>query len=172
MIKNIICLLLIALCATTFAGCVAATDSNNDTLFDPSTQATTIQSISDISDVNEDKVILDDVSLYDAYAVLPLCDVITGLGFRLIWDDTDHATFSCNEIEYEISLSEKSLTKAGDNVNYLICAPGNKHFVCEVMDGALVVDDNTLVCLFNSFMHYPINVSIDRANNCVVVAKR
>lgn len=167
MIKKMICLLLAALCTISFAGCISATDPNNDSLSDPSTQST-----SEVSDGDEDKVILDHADIYEEYAVLPLCDVLSGLGFQLTWDDTDHAIFSCNEIEYEISVSEKTLTKVGDGNNYLICAPGNKHFVCEVVDGALVVDDNTLVCLFNSFMHYPINVSIDRANNCVIVAKR
>lgn len=172
MIKKLICLLLAALCMTTFAGCICAAEPDNDSLSNPSTQVTKIQSTAEVSDGNADEVILDNADIYDEYAVLPLCDVLNGLGFQLTWDDTDHAIFSCNEIEYEISVSEKTLTKVGDGNNCLICAPGNKHFVCEVVDGALVVDDNTLVCLFNSFMHYPINVSIDRANHCVIVAKR
>lgn len=167
MIKKMICLLLAALCMTTFAGCISATDPNNDSLSDPSTQST-----SEVSDGDEDKVILDHADIYEEYAVLPLCDVLSGLGFQLTWDDTDHAIFSCNEIEYEISVSEKTLTKVGDGNNYLICPPGNTHFVCEVVNGVLVVDDNTLVCLFNSFMHCPVSVSIDRANHCVIVAKR
>ena len=112
-----------------------------------------------------DTVMISNAEIYADYAVLPFCDTITALGFHLTWFDNDHATFVCNEIEYQISISEKTLTKVGDDENYLICAPGNQHFVCEVKKGILMVDDLTVKCLFQSCLDYPMRISIDHAEN-------
>ena len=119
-----------------------------------------------------DLVIVSNAEIYAKYAVLPLCDTITSLGFQLTWLDNDHATFVCNKTEYKLSISEKTLTKSGDSENYLICAPGNTHFVCEVKNGALMVDDNTVQVLFQSCLDYPIRISIDHKENAVIIEKR
>ena len=119
-----------------------------------------------------DTVNSNNTEIYADYAVLPLCDTITSLGFNLIWLDDDHATFVCNGVEYIITISEKTLTKSGGDANYLICAPGNVHFVCEVRNGTLMVDDNTVKCLFQTFLDYPVRISIDHDKNVVIVEKQ
>ncbi len=117
-------------------------------------------------------VIVHNAEIFDDYAVLPLCEVLDSLGFCLEWNGNDRATFVCNEIEYEILISDRTLTKIGDDDNYLICAPGNDHFVCDVSNGDLMVDDNTVGCLFRTFLKYPARISIDRNNNCVMIVKQ
>ena len=119
-----------------------------------------------------DTVIVSSAEIYADYAVLPLCDTILSLGFDLTWLDNNHATFVCNETEYKISISKKTLTKVGEDENYLICAPGNSHFVCEVRNGTLMVDDNTVKCLFQTFLDYPIQVSIDHNENVIIIVKQ
>ena len=117
-------------------------------------------------------VTIHNAEIYDDYAVLPLCDTITALGFQLTWNNDDLATFICNDIKYVISISNKTLTKEGDDWNYLMCAPGNDHFVCEVKNEILMVDDNTVTCLFYSFLDYPIRSSIDYNDNVVIIIKQ
>jgi hypothetical protein len=119
-----------------------------------------------------DIVIVNNAEIYDDYAVLPLCETLTSLGFNLTWLDNDHATFVCNEVEYKISISEKTLTKSNGDENYLICAPGNAHFVCEVRNGTLMVDDNTVQCLFQAFLDYPVRISIDYDENVIIIEKQ
>jgi hypothetical protein len=116
-----------------------------------------------------DIVTIHNAEIYADYAVLPLCDAITALGFQLTWNNDDLATFVCNDISYEISISNKTLTEAGDDENYLICAPGNAHFVCEVRNGTLMVDDNTVQCLFQTFLDYPVRISIDYDENVIII---
>ncbi len=123
------------------------------------------------SEIPEDAVIIDGVEIFRKYAVLPLCDVIEALGFELTHNGNS-SSFICNDIEYVISITEKTLTKAGDDENYLICPPGSKHFVCELSNGDLMVDDGTVHALFYTFLDYPIEIIIDRANNRVAVVKK
>lgn len=151
--KKVVCVALVILCIVLCTSCTTSP-----------TQAPTENTADDI--------ILQNAAIYKDYAVLPLCDVITGLGFQLTWDSAEHATFCYNETEYSISIPDKTLTKTGDRSNYLICAPGSEYFVCDVVDGVLMVDDSTVACLFNSFIGYPIQISIDRTENTVTVAKR
>ena len=122
-------------------------------------------------EIPEDAVIIDGAEIYRKYAVLPLCDVIKALGFELTHNG-DSTSFYCNNIEYVISITEKTFTKAGDDENYLICPPGTNIFVCELSNGDLMVDDNTVHALFYTFLDYPIEIIIDRANNRVAVAKK
>ena len=119
-----------------------------------------------------DIVIVNNAEIYDDYAVLPLCETLTSLGFNLTWLDNDHATFVCNEVEYRISIFEKTLTKSNGDENYLTCAPGNAHFVCEVRNGTLMVDDNTVQCLFQTFLYYPVRISIDYDENVIIIEKQ
>jgi len=119
-----------------------------------------------------DTVIVNNAEIYDDHAVLPLCDTITSSGFKLTWLDNDHATFVCNEIEYTISISKRTLTKSGGDENYLICAPGNTNFVCEVKNEVLMVDLNTVQCLFNTFLDYPVRVSINNIENKIIIEKK
>ncbi len=116
-------------------------------------------------------VIIDGAQIYRNYAVLPLCDVIKALGFE-VTENGDNASFYCNNIKYIISITEKTLTKAGDDENYLICPPGSKHFVCELSNGDLMLDDGTVHALFYTFLDYPIEIIIDRTNNRVAVVKK
>ncbi len=122
-------------------------------------------------EIPEDAVIIDGAEIYRKYAVLPLCDVIEALGFELTHNGNS-ASFICNDIEYVILITEKVLTKTGDDENYLICPPGNKHFVCELSNGDLMVDDGTVHALFYTFLDYPIEIIIDRANNRIAVVKK
>lgn len=123
------------------------------------------------SEIPEDAVIIDGAEIYRKYAVLPLCDVIEALGFELTHNG-DSASFYFNNIEYVISITEKTFTKAGDDENYLICPPGSKHFVNEISNGDLMVDDGTVHALFFTFLEYPIEIIIDRANNRVAIVKK
>ena len=123
------------------------------------------------SEIPEDAVIIDGSEIYRKYAVLPLCDVIEALGFELTHNG-DSASFYFNNIEYVISITEKTFTKAGDDENYLICPPGSKHFVCEISNGDLMVDDDTVHALFYTFLDYTIEIIIDRANNRIAVVKK
>ena len=141
---------------------------NSCAFFEKQNSSTETPSTSDPADI----VIISNAEIYDNYAVLPLCDTITSLGFNLTWLDNDHATFVCNEIEYKISISERTLTKSSGNENYLICAPGNAHFVCEVKNGTLMVDDNTAQCLFQTFLDYPVRISIDYDENVIIFEKQ
>ena len=128
---------------------------------------------SDIDTADPSNIVtIHNVEIYDDYAVLPLCDTITALGFQLTWNNDDLATFICNDIKYVISISNKTLTKEGDDENYLICAPGNNHFVCEVKNEILMVDDNTVKCLFQTFLDYPVYFSIDHNNNVVYIIEQ
>ena len=145
-----------------FSMCSCELDTKNVSLME-SPYADT----SDFSNV----VTIYSAEIYDDYAVLPLCDTITALGFQLTWNNEDLATFVCNDIKYVISISNKTLTKEGDDENYLICAPGNNHFVCEVRSETLMVDDNTVQCLFQTFLDYPIRISIDYNDNVVIIIK-
>ena len=120
--------------------------------------------------VVEGQSIATHATIYADYATLPLCDVISALGFDLSSDGTDRMSFFCNNVKYEIFISEKTLTKEGSDENYLICAPGNRHYVCDIADGDLVIDDNTLHNLFYTFLDYPIEITIDEKNNCVTVS--
>ena len=127
---------------------------------------------SDIDTADPSNIVtIHNAEIYDDYAVLPLCDTITALGFQLTWNNDDLATFICNDIKYVISISNKTLTKEGNDENYLICAPGNNHFVCEVRSETLMVDDNTVQCLFQTFLDYPIRISIDYNDNVVIIIK-
>ena len=123
------------------------------------------------SEIPEGAVIIDSAEIYRKYAVLPLCDVIEALGFELTHNG-DSASFYFNNIEYVISITEKTLTKAGDDENYLICPPGNKHFVCELSNGDLMVDDGTVHALFFTFLEYPIEIIIDKTSNRVAIVKK
>lgn len=120
----------------------------------------------------ENAITIRNAEIYNDYAVLSLCEVLNNLGFRLERNGNDIATFICNGIEYEISISDRTLTKKGADDNYLICAPGNEHFVCNASNGDLLVDDNTVMCLFQTFLEYPIQIFIDRDNNCVMIVKQ
>ena len=122
-------------------------------------------------EIPKDAIIIDGAEIYRKYAVLPLCDVIKALGFELTHNG-DSASFYFNNIEYVISITEKTFTKAGDDENYLICPPGSKHFVCEISNGDLMVDDDTVHALFYTFLDYPIEIIIDRANNRIAVVKK
>ena len=102
-------------------------------------------------EIPKDAIIIDGAKIYRKYAVLPLCDVIEALGFELTHNG-DSASFYFNNIEYVISITEKTFTKAGDDENYLICPPGSKHFVCEISNGDLMVDDDTVHALFTLFL--------------------
>ena len=123
------------------------------------------------SEIPEDAVIIDSAEIYRKYAVLPLCDVIEALGFELTHNG-DSASFYFNNIEYVISITEKTLTKAGDDENYLICPPGSKHFVCEISNGDLMVDGDTVHALFFTFLEYPIEIIIDKTSNRVAIVKK
>ena len=123
------------------------------------------------TEIPEEAVFIDGAEIYRKYAVLPLCDVIKALGFELTHNG-DSTSFYCNNIEYVRSITEKTFTKAGDDENYLICPPGTNIFVCELSNGDLMVDDNTVHALFYTFLDYPIEIIIDRANNRVAVAKK
>lgn len=107
--------------------------------------------------------------IYAGYATLPLCDVISALGFDLSPDGTDRMSFRCNNVKYEICLSEKTLTKEGLDENYLIPAPGGGHYVCDVSDGDLVLDSGTLHSLFRTFLNYPIEITVDEEHDRVIV---
>ena len=150
--KKSILLFLAALCLISMIGCTE-TDSPQ-------------------IEIPDDALVMRNAEINDNYAVLPLCNVITGLGFELAWDGADRATFNCNGVEYVISLSEKSLTEAGDDENFLICPPGNDHYFCEVRDGILLLDDNTVHALFSSFIDYPIDISVNREDNIVIITKK
>ena len=123
------------------------------------------------SEIPEDAIIIDGAEIYRKYAVLPLCDVIEALGFELTHNGNS-ASFICNDIEYVILITEKVLTKTGDDENYLICPPGNKHFVCELSNGDLMVDDVTVHALFFTFLEYPIEIIIDKTSNRVAIVKK
>ena len=123
------------------------------------------------SEIPEDAVIIDGAEIYRKYAVLPLCDVIKALGFELTHNG-DSTSFYCNNIEYVISITEKTFTKAGDDENYLICPPGTNIFVCELSNGDLMVDDNTVHALFYTFLDYPIEIIIDKTSNRVAIVKK
>ena len=114
-------------------------------------------------------IIVPGAEIFDDYAVLPLCKLLDSMGFDLEWIGNDRATFALYGTSYEIVISEGTLTKAGDEENYLICAPGNNHFVCYESSGDLMVDDNTIQCLFQSFLEYSARVYVDRTNNCVMI---
>ena len=122
-------------------------------------------------EIPKDAIIIDGAEIYRKYAVLPLCDVIEALGFELTHNG-ESASFYFNNIKYVISITEKTLTKARNDDNYLICPPGNKHFVCELSNGDLMVDDDTVHALFFTFLEYPIEIIIDRANNRVAIVKK
>ena len=122
-------------------------------------------------EIPKDAVIIDGAEIYRKYAVLPLCDVIENLGFELTHNGNS-ASFICNDIEYVILITEKVLTKTGDDENYLICPPGNKHFVCELSNGDLMVDDGTVHALFFTFLEYPIEIIIDKTSNLVAIVKK
>ncbi len=122
--------------------------------------------------VVEGQTIAKHTTIYPEYATLPLCDVISALGFDLSPDGKDRAYFLCNDVKYEICISEKTLTREGSNENYLICAPGSSHYVCDIANGDLVVDSNTLHSLFYTFLNYPIDITIDGKNSCVTVKVR
>lgn len=106
----------------------------------------------------------------DGYAILPLCSTLEALGFELTRDGNGGVSFACNGGEYFISLEEKTLTAKGSDENYLICPPGNTSFVCEAVDGDLMVDENTVEPLFYTFLNYPIQVYI--SGDRVLVIKR
>ncbi len=148
--KKSLIIFLAVICLIVFVGC-ACTDTSPE--------------------IPEDAVTIDGAEIFRDYAVLPLCDVIKALGFELTRNG-DSASFICNDIEYVISITEKTLTKAGDNENYLICPPGNDHFVCEVENSVLMVDDNTVHALFSSFLDYPIEIIIDKNNNRIAIRKK
>ncbi|MBE6531049.1 MAG: hypothetical protein E7679_03015 [Ruminococcaceae bacterium] len=178
--------ILLVLCITLLMSCVGCVPTGEENATDntsytqnPTENTTDNTSHTDNSTTNTsytegstDNVIISSAEIYDNYAVLPLCDTITALGFQLTWTDEDRATFVCSEIEYEISISGKALTKAGDDENYLIISPGSDHFVCEISNRELLVDDNTLECLFDTFLEYPINISIDHSDNRVTIVKQ
>lgn len=148
--KKVFFLFLVAICLLGFIGCA---DKNPP------------------SEIPEDAVIIDGAEIYRKYAVLPLCDVIKALGFELTHNG-DSTSFYCDNIEYVISITEKTLTKTGDDENYLICPPGNKHFVCELSNGDLMVDDGTVHALFSTFLEYPIEIIIDKTSNRIAIVKK
>ncbi len=111
-----------------------------------------------------------DITVFSEYAVIPLCDVLSALEFELIWENEDVASFYCNDEKYVLSISERILFREGENDNYLLQAPDGKTFVCEAADGDLILDDNTLLCLFNSFIKYPICIEIE--SNSVIITKK
>jgi len=41
--------------------------------------------------------------------------------------------------------------------------------VCDIANGDLVVDSNTLHSLFYTFLNYPIDITIDGKGSCVTV---
>ena len=146
--------MLAALCVI---GCVGCAD--NDSVKQP-------------AEIPDGALILHNVRTYPEYAVLPICDVITSLGIELTWDGLNFARFNCGGSEYVINLAEKTLTKEGDDENYLIGPPGGDHFVCELEGGVLMVDDSTVRSLFNSVFNFPIDIIIDHEKNRVGIIKR
>jgi hypothetical protein len=111
-------------------------------------------------------------TVYPEYATVSLCDVVSALGFELSWNGTDNASFICNSIKYEICISQKTLVIEGENNNYLLCAPGNPHYVCDVVEDELIIDDNTLYCLFSTYINYPVDIAVDQENNYVVISSK
>lgn len=146
--------MLTALCVI---GCVGCAD--NDSIKPP-------------TEIPDGALILHNVRTYPEYAVLPICDVITSLGIELTWDGLNFARFNYCGSEYVINLAEKTLTKEGNDENYLICPPGNDHLVCELESGVLMVDDSTVRSLFNSVLDFPIDIIIDHEKNRVGIIKR
>ena len=118
-----------------------------------------------------EKAISRHTTVYDEYATVSLCDVISALGFELAWESEDKASFYCDDVKYELCVSQKKLIREGKDDNYLICSPDNENFVCDVIDGVLIVDDITLKALFCTFMNYPINVFVDSENNSVIISR-
>lgn len=154
--KKIIILVLATMMLCTFVSCYdsATNDAKQGTL------------------IVDGQTIPSHTTLYPEYATVSLCDVISALGFELSWTDTDRVSFCCNNIKYEICISEKTLVKEGKSDNYLICAPGNGHYVCDIYEGTLIIDDNTLHALFNTFINYPINIAIDQENQHVIITSK
>ena len=113
---------------------------------------------------------LDGAQIRYQNSLLPLCATIEKLGFELMRDDDGNASFICNDTEYLISFENKTLTAKGSDENYLICPPGGTGFVCEELDGELMVDEDTLRALFNTFLNYPVLVYVFDDN--VFVIKR
>ncbi len=113
---------------------------------------------------------LDGAQIRYQNALLPLCATIEKLGFELMRDDDGNASFICNDTEYLISFENKTLTAKGSDENYLICPPGSTGFVCEELDGELMVDEDTIRALFNTFLNYPVLVYVFDDN--VFVIKR
>ncbi len=109
-------------------------------------------------------------TVYPEYATVSLCDVISALGFELSWDGTDRASFVCNRVTYEICISEKTLVSEGSSNNYLVCAPGHRYYVCNIYEGDLIIDDVTLRTLFQSFIKYPVDVTIEQETLCVILS--
>ena len=118
------------------------------------------------------QTIKSNTTIYPEYATVSLCDVVSALGFELSWNGTDSASFYCNGIKYEICISQKTLIREGEDVNYLLCAPGNAHYICNVVEDVLIVDNNTLYCLFSTFINYPINVTVDHENNSLIITRK
>ncbi len=119
------------------------------------------------------KSINSNTTVYSEYATLSLCDVISALGLELTWNDEDNATFYCNDIRYNISISQKTLFREGDKDNYLLPAPGcNGEYVCDYVDGELIVDNIMLTSLFCSFIKYPIDIDINWRDNSVIIESK
>ena len=113
---------------------------------------------------------VDGAQIRDGYAILPLCSTLEALGFELERDGNGNASFTANKTEYLISVENKTLTANGNEENYLICPPGSTSFVCEAVDGELMIDEATFEALFNSFLNYSVQVYI--SGDSVLIIKR
>ncbi len=120
----------------------------------------------------EGTTITSNTIVYYEYAAVSVCDVLSALGFVLTWDNESVVSFYCNDEKYIISIPEKTLVRDGENCNYLLPAPGSQNYICDVVDGELIVDNNTLLSLFNVFIKYPVYIEFDSENASVIITKK
>ena len=78
-------------------------------------------------------------------AHVPIIELLTELGFEVVWKDSSTAVVSILEKEYVISLVEKTilLTDCEGDYNYIMACPGTQYYFCEVVGNDIIVDDDT-----------------------------
>ena len=95
-------------------------------------------------------------------ARIPIIGLLGELGFEIEWESDTSAVVSILGKAYIISIKEKTILSKDedDGFNYLMPAPGQTNYFCEVEGNDIVVTNTTIRSYF-SLIDYPYSISIN-----------
>ena len=102
------------------------------------------------------KLIHSKAEVHDGYVVLPLTEVLKGIGCTINYTNRNKAEVFCKDKLFVLNSKKLTLKENGSSTNLLRPVPGSSFFVCKKFESDVLMDDVSLKGLT-----YDIGVLVD-----------